>query len=222
MERISPLGSRVPSARQCQQYDPHKVWRELGQGHDTKSMSLVFRGWFHFDEAVAWGIPGLNILTAANPQCQRQRCQACTHSTQYQRQRCRACKHSTQTQSSQNLKFSPGSQHVAVQSPLLSLVGASTARSVKACAKHVKVPEIIDRETELKPRQLSDYFGRIDLPSHLQNERRLGRLDSELLRAIVKGHITHIPFENLSLVIPSTRHPTSNHRCRKPGWCQLT
>jgi len=103
----------------------------------------------------------------------------------------------------------PGLQHVAVQSPLLSLVGASTARSVKAYAKPVKVPEIIDRETELKPRQLSDYFERIELPSHLQNERRLGRLDSELLRAIVKGHITHIPFENLSLVFPLTPNTAS-------------
>jgi hypothetical protein len=126
------------------------------------------------------------------------------------------------TQALSKLNFSSGSKPVAVQIPFLSLVRASTARSVKAFAKPVKVPEIIDRETELKPRQLSEYFARIQLPSHLRNERRLGRLDSELLRAIVKGHITHIPFENLSLVIPSTplsRHPItvfflSKYRCR--------
>lgn len=73
-------------------------------------------------------------------------------------------------------------------------------RSVKAGARPIKVPEIIDRETELKPQQLRAYFERIELPEKLRNERRLGRLDSELLKAIVKGHVTHIPFENLSLV----------------------
>jgi N-hydroxyarylamine O-acetyltransferase len=94
---------------------------------------------------------------------------------------------------------------------MLSLGRASTARSVAASAKpRVKVPEIIDRETELKPRQLTQYFERIELPTHLQNERRLGRLDSELLRAIVKGHITHIPFENLSLVHPKAKEQDGN------------
>ncbi len=71
---------------------------------------------------------------------------------------------------------------------------------VVALAKPIKVPDIIDRETELKPQQLRQYFERIELPEQLRNERRLGRLDSELLSAIVKGHVTHIPFENLSLV----------------------
>ena len=73
-------------------------------------------------------------------------------------------------------------------------------RSITFATKSIKVPEIIDRETELKPQQLKDYFERIQLPEHLRNERRLGRLDSELLRAIVRGHVSHIPFENLSLV----------------------
>ena len=62
------------------------------------------------------------------------------------------------------------------------------------------MPDIIDRETELQPRQLTAYFERIELPAPLRNERRLGRLDEELLKAIVKAHVTHIPFENLSLV----------------------
>ena len=79
----------------------------------------------------------------------------------------------------------------------MSRVNAS-ATSVKP--PRVRVPEIKDRETELKPQQLREYFERIGLPAPLQNERRLGRLDSELLQAIVKGHTTHIPFENLSLV----------------------
>ena len=71
----------------------------------------------------------------------------------------------------------------------------------RVAARPIKVPEIIDRETELKPQQLRQYFERINLPEKLRNERRLGRLDSELLSAIVKGHVMHIPFENLSLVI---------------------
>lgn len=73
-------------------------------------------------------------------------------------------------------------------------------RQVAVFAKPTKIPDIIERETELKPRQLREYFQRIELPEKLQNERRLGRLDSELLKAIVRGHVTHIPFENLSLV----------------------
>lgn len=72
-----------------------------------------------------------------------------------------------------------------------------------AFAKPIKVPDIIHRETELKPKQLREYFERIELPEPLRNERRLGRLDSELLKAIVRGHVTHIPFENLSLVSTS-------------------
>lgn len=74
------------------------------------------------------------------------------------------------------------------------------AQKQVAFAKPIKVPDIIDRETELKPQQLREYFERIELPEQLRNERRLGRLDSELLQAIVKGHVSHIPFENLSLV----------------------
>lgn len=73
-------------------------------------------------------------------------------------------------------------------------------RQVTANARPIKVPEIVDRETALKPQQLREYFERIGLPEQLQNERRLGRLDLQLLEAIIRGHVTHIPFENLSLV----------------------
>ena len=60
----------------------------------------------------------------------------------------------------------------------------------------------------LNPADLKAYFQRIKLPESLQQERRLGRLDTELLKATHWAHITSIPFENFSLV---------SYFCLSPG-----